>query len=115
MKTFLRSGPAALAIVAAGLAAYANTWQSSFHFDDQTSIVWNYAIQRLADVRSIWDFWPTRFLTYFSFALNYHIHQLGVFGYHIVNTVIHLAAALCVRWLVLLTWRAAKKGPEQKR
>jgi hypothetical protein len=87
---------ALLAISGAGLAVYANTWQSSFHFDDQTSLLWNFSIQRLQNLRAIWDFWPTRFFTYLSFAFDYHCHQLDVTGYHIVNTFIHVVTAMGV-------------------
>ena len=32
-------------------------------------------------------------------ALNYHFHQLNVFGYHLFNLVVHLVSAILVWWL----------------
>jgi tetratricopeptide (TPR) repeat protein len=36
-----------------------------------------------------------------TFALNYHFHELNVWGYHLVNLIIHIINALLVFWLVL--------------
>ncbi len=87
------------AICALGIAAYSNTFLSSFHFDDKTSIVENPAIRDPSSLRDIFYYSATRFITYFSFALNYRLGGLDVLGYHLVNLVIHLAAALMV-WLL---------------
>ena len=86
-----------------GTAIYSNTFDSSFHFDDQISIVSNQSIQDVTDIHAIWDFAPTRFITYLSFAINYHFHQLEVFGYHFTNLAIHLGSAMLAWWLILLT------------
>lgn len=88
-----------LTICAIGIAAYSNTFFSSFHFDDETSIVNNPAIRDLSNLRGIFYYSATRFVTYLSFALNYRVGGLDVFGYHLVNLAIHLAAALMV-WLL---------------
>ena len=42
---------------------------------------------------------------YLSFALSYHFSKLNVFGYHFFNLIIHLANALLVWKLTLLTFR----------
>ncbi len=80
---------------------YSNTLWSSFHFDDISSIVQNYAIKDIFNLKAIWNFWPTRFITYFSFAWNYHFHQLDVFGYHLLNIIIHILSSFFV-WLLAL-------------
>ena len=82
---------------------YFNTLSASFHLDDRTSIVENEAIQDIKNVKAIWDFSPTRFVTYSTFAVNYNFGQLTVTGYHIVNIVIHFFSVLLVWWFTLLT------------
>lgn len=94
-----------LAIASLGILVYSNTFNASFQFDDETSITRNDHIQRLANIPAIWKFWPTRFLTYFSFALNFHFWKFDVFGYHAVNLFVHIASGLCVFWLVSLLFK----------
>lgn len=91
-------------ICLAAVLVYSNTFHTTFHFDDEESIIRNVAIRHLFDFKTIWDFWPTRFVTYISFALNYRLGQLDVFGYHVFNFMIHLGAALFAWWLALLTF-----------
>ena len=38
-----------------------------------------------------------------TFAINYNIHKLDVWGYHLVNLIIHLTNAFLVWWLTWLT------------
>ena len=85
-------------ICAVGILVYSNTFQGSFHFDDETSIVNNPAIRNLTDPAGIFLFSPTRFLTYLSFAVNYGLGGLNVLGYHLVNLTVHLLSAIAV-WL----------------
>lgn len=85
-----------------GLAAYSNTFRGPFNLDDIDSIVSNPAIKNILDLRGIWDFWPTRFITYLSIAINYKLDALRVFGYHVVNFLIHLGSAILV-WLLTIT------------
>lgn len=86
-----------------GFLIYSNTFFSPFHFDDLDSIVNNIAIRNIRDINSIWGFWPTRFITYLSLALNYHLHGLNVFGYHLFNLIVHLCTAILVWWFAFLT------------
>ncbi len=87
-----------------GIVIYSNSLNNSFHFDDVSSIVKNLNIKNLSKLRLIWDFWPTRFITYLSLAFNYHLHQLRVFGYHLFNLAIHLCTTILVWWFTLLTF-----------
>jgi tetratricopeptide (TPR) repeat protein len=99
------SGVFALIILSClGVIIYSNTLDSSFQFDDYNSIVFNPSIRNPANLGTIWNFWPTRFITYLSFALNYHLNQLNVFNYHLFNLIVHLVCAILVWWLVLLTF-----------
>ncbi len=86
-----------------GIIAYSNSFGCSFHFDDIPNIVENTAIWNISDVKQWWSFAPSRAIGYLSFALNYHIHRLDVWGYHLVNLAIHIINGLLVGWLVLLT------------
>ncbi len=87
-----------------GTLIYSNTFYSSFYFDDTGSIVNNSAIRNILNLQAIWNFWPTRFITYFSVALNYHLSQLNVFSYHLFNLTVHLSSAILVWWFMLLTF-----------
>ncbi|MDP3041487.1 MAG: tetratricopeptide repeat protein [Candidatus Omnitrophota bacterium] len=94
-----------------GIFIYSNTLYSSFHLDDIVSVVDNPAIRNILNLQAIWNFWPTRFITYFSVALNYHISQLNVFSYHFFNLVVHLSSGILVWWFMLLTFSTpAMKG-----
>ena len=86
-----------------GIAVYINTFHCSFQFDDRVFIIDNIAIRNIANLQSLWNYYPCRFITFVSLALNYHFGQLNVFGYHLFNLAIHLSAALLVWWLVHLT------------
>jgi tetratricopeptide (TPR) repeat protein len=87
-------------ILIVGIAAYSGTMNSPFHFDDETSIVNNPAIRHVSDLEAIFRYSPSRFVTYFTFALNYDVGGLDVAGYHIVNVIIHLLGAL-VLWALV--------------
>ncbi len=89
----------ALLILVVGLYAYWNTFNVPFVFDDQSSIVDNAIIKDLGNFlgdNKGYRYNPRRVVGYFSFALNYHWGGLNVFGYHLVNFVIHLVNALLV-------------------
>ena len=94
---------AIIAISCLGIFAYSNTFHCSFHLDDRSSIAFNLAIRNIHDLQQIWNFWPSRFITYFSIALNYHFNGLDVGGYHLFNLLVHLGAAVLVWWLTRLT------------
>lgn len=103
---------ALISICVLGILIYSNTFHSPFEFDD-VFITGNSSIRDLRDLKAIWSCWPTRFVTFLSFAFNYHFNQLRVPGYHVVNLIIHLTSALLVRWFILLTFSTpAIKGKE---
>ena len=96
--------PAVICIL--GIIAYANSFDCSFHFDDAGNIIDNEAIRNIGDIGAIWGFLNRRFVAYLTFALNYRLHGLDVFGYHVANLAIHLAASIFVWWLALLFFTA---------
>jgi len=89
-------------IILLGIIIYSNSFHCSFHFDDVPRIVDNTSIRNLADVKSWWNYYPTRPIGIFTFALNYHFNQLDVRYYHLVNLIIHLINACLVWWLTQL-------------
>ncbi|MFQ5901743.1 MAG: tetratricopeptide repeat protein, partial [Thermodesulfobacteriota bacterium] len=91
-----------LIIAVVGFLSYSNTFNASFHFDDTSSITDNPSIKDLSNIKAIWQFTPTRFITYLSLAVNYHFGGLNLFGYHIVNLVIHILTAFLVFWFMRL-------------
>jgi tetratricopeptide (TPR) repeat protein len=100
-------------IILLGIIIYSNSFNCSFHFDDYPIIVNNMKIHNLLDVQAWWNFYPTRLIGIFSFALNYHFNQLDVRYYHLVNLIIHLINACLVWWLTLLIFSspALKDNP----
>ena len=114
MITSHAKGLAIAAFILLGLIAYSNSFHNSFHyFDDIDSIVNNPHIKSLGNLRDIWNYWPTRFITCLSLALNYRLGGLDVFGYHVFNFIAHLFSTIALWWLVLLTFNtpAMKKDP----
>jgi len=89
-------------IILLGIIAYSNSFNCSFHLDDSYNIVENGLIRNLWDVKSWMSFYPTRPVSVFTFALNYHFNELDVRYWHFLNLTIHLINACLVWWLVLL-------------
>lgn len=97
-----RIGLYLLLLLFLGLAIYSNTFSVPFHFDDTRSIPDNKAIHDGLNFHKIWDYSTTRFVTYFSFAINYSIGKNDVTGYHLVNIFIHLFCSFMVFVVVRL-------------
>lgn len=108
-----------LAIAAAGVAAYSNTFTGEFQFDDYSNIVDNHLLRSpeafLHPVRTALQLGPIegpgflgRLVGYATFALNLQAHGYDVRGFHLVNLAIHLIAALLVYELVRLLLRSPR-------
>jgi tetratricopeptide (TPR) repeat protein len=67
-----------------------------FYLDDFSSINENTYIYDWQGFANLWEFSKIRFLVYSSFALNYNLHQFNVFGYHVVNIIIHFLVGFSV-------------------
>lgn len=85
----------------AGAGAYGNTLNVPFYLDDHNSILENPAIFDPWNISAIWDNAKLRFIGYWTLAVNFSLHQFQVAGYHIVNILIHISAALATYFLVL--------------
>lgn len=98
-------------IIGVGLLIYSNSLHGSFQFDDYTFIAGQPENVDLHNIKAVWKDaypYPTRFITFLTFALNYYFHKFDVFGYHAVNLLLHLINALLIRWLVLLILQTPK-------
>ncbi len=90
---------AALAIAAAALAAYANSFAVPFVFDDELAIVANPSLQHLG---SSWSPPPDlqglpisgRPIVNFSFGVSHALSGTAVWSYHALNLLIHALAGL---------------------
>ncbi len=99
-----------IAIAVLGIFIYSNSFDCGFQFDDKSNILTNQAIRNLSDIKAIWNFDSSRFLAYYSFAVNYHYGELNVWGYHFLNLIIHLFNSFLVFWITRLLF----KSPELK-
>lgn len=92
-----------LVIIISGVVAYSNSFDCSSHFDD-AKLFGNSFIQA-GDTFADWvHLFPNRPVGIITFFINYKIHGLDVWGYHLVNLVVHLVNAFLVWWFVWLTF-----------
>lgn len=99
------------AIVALGLVAYSNALGGDWVFDDLRQIRDNPLVRDLGNYLSSWTGYralPNRYVGYLTFALNYRLGGTSVTGYHLVNVLVHVANALLVHALVVLTFRTPR-------
>jgi len=108
-------------ISAAGAAVYSNTFEAPFVLDDGDYIINNPLIRSfrnfifpwkvedpyagpyfLAGVKQVFKTRPLAFLT---FALNYRLNGLDVWGYHLFNLLIHIVNSILVFSLVMVTFK----------
>lgn len=80
-------------LVVLGIAAYANSLNTPFVFDDHKWIVSSPDIRALPDLSRVMSN-TNRPLLKLSLALNYAAGGQSVWGYHAVNLIIHLLAGL---------------------
>ncbi|MGD0090515.1 MAG: hypothetical protein ABSE73_11400, partial [Planctomycetota bacterium] len=82
-------------IIAAGTAAYANSFRGVFQFDDARLL-------KAAGMQRLWPPWESMFykefvtrpVVGFTLAANYAIGRLQPWGYHAVNLAVHILAGL---------------------
>ena len=91
--------------------AYANSFHVPFQFDDLPNISESSSVH-LKTLSLKWlgqlikeNGDSIRVFSYFTFALNYYFGGLNVFGYHLVNLLIHIGSGLVLYWFLLLTFR----------
>ena len=91
-----------LLVIALGVVAYANTFNATFNFDDVANILGNPVVRSMDPFADPLAVKGSRVVGNLTFAANYRLNGLDVFGYHLVNLAIHLVTALLVYALVLL-------------
>jgi len=98
-------------IAGVALMAYSNTFDVPFHFDDLPNILQNPLVQ----IRTLsWDRFEEmikgsykesiRIFSYFTLALNFYFGGTDVFGYHLVNLIIHIFSGIFLYWFLILTF-----------
>jgi tetratricopeptide (TPR) repeat protein len=108
-----------LLVLVAGLAAYSNTLEAPFVFDDRIYVTENPAIKdfgyliepsRIDSLQHLEDvvrrYLKTRHVAYLSFWANYKISKLDVRGYHAVNLAVHLINSLLLYAFVVLIFKS---------
>ncbi len=91
-----------LLICASGILIYSNSFEAAFQFDDISNIIHNKPFPGLTDWKAWWQYSHTRLTAFYSFALNIHFHGYDVWGFHVVNLLIHLITSCLVWWLTIL-------------
>jgi len=94
-----------------GFGVYANSFRNEFIWDDDVIIPPNEYIREFnigkiftTDVHHF-SYQPSNFyrpLQMLSYAINYKIGKLDTFGYHIVNTLVHMFNAALIYLIILL-------------
>ena len=82
------------------LVIYSNIYNNPFVFDDVSNIVENETIRDLSNYLSPGNLLKPRAIVDLTFALNYRFGKLNVFGYHLVNVLIHILNGFLVFFLV---------------
>ena len=94
---------APLLLIAVGAALYANSFAVPFLFDDHFDILGNPFVEKLQS--PLFYLTHARGLTELTFALNRAWGGTDVWGYHLVNVLVHLINSVLVFLLVLGTLR----------
>ncbi len=100
-----------LLILILGGAAYANSFDGVFIWDDYNMFVDNPLIRDIHNFISSlqgYHFNPQRYIGFLTFAANYHVGGLAVGGYHLVNLVIHLVNALLFYGIIKLSFKTPR-------
>jgi len=100
-KPFFWMAAAVISLVS--IIIYSNTFNASFHFDDFDNIVNMIAIRNVTNIIGIYNL-SERPLTNYTFALNYFFGKLNVFGFHLVNIMLHVLCGILVFIFLELTF-----------
>jgi protein O-mannosyl-transferase len=89
-----------LIIPVLGFLIYGKVLFGGFVFDDHKTIVGNAVITGPIDIGKLWNLNKPRFLTSFSYALNYNLSGPNPISFHLVNIVIHIINSFLVFFIV---------------
>jgi len=109
-------------LLLAGLvaAAYSNSFRSEWHFDDLPNIIKNPYIRSVSLQPAallgamVQDRKQNRPFSNLTFALNYYFNRQEVWGYHLVNLLLHLVSSGAVLLALRLTFRRAGLRPDRR-
>jgi tetratricopeptide (TPR) repeat protein len=101
-------------IIIVGVVIYSNIYQVPFIFDGIMQIEDKVKIRDLKNYCSPRVLLSPRLLVDFTFALNYRFGKLNVFGYHLVNVIIHIINGLLVYFLALAVFKQLINRPAQR-
>lgn len=108
-------------IVCVTILPYLNTFHSPFTFDDIANISKNHWLQ-INDISAENLFQAAsngpsknRPLPNMSFAFNYYFGGLNVWGYHLINLIVHLSVSVTLFFLIRLTLRTPQMAEKCKR
>ncbi len=105
-KRFSGTWPALVLIT---LIIYSNIYHSPFVFDDTSSIVEKTKIRNVTNYLFFEQLLKPRAIVNLTFALNYKFGRLNVFGYHLVNLLIHVLNVFLVYFLALTLFKELSK------
>jgi len=97
--------PALVLIALTVFIIYSNIYQSPFIFDDRPGIQENLDIRNVGNYLSFDRLLKPRDIVNLTFALNYRFGKLNVFGYHLVNVLIHVINGFLVYFLALTIFK----------
>src|SRR5437870_11064323 len=101
----------ALLLLVVGVVSYWNSFDVPFVFDDFATIQSNSSVQfgnQLSHVPlNLWS----RTLLYMTFAANYAAGGQNVWGYHLVNLLLHLLNGLLIYFIALRIWPILRPSP----
>jgi tetratricopeptide (TPR) repeat protein len=115
-----------LLIIATGFAVYFNSINVPFMFDDYDCLVKNPVIKSFdcfPDTQKVFNYSISQDLknnlilrpaAYFTFAVNYSLHGLDLFGYHIVNLLLHIGCGMLVYFLFVQLMLTPAMADEEK-
>lgn len=114
---WFRAAVAWVLIVLVGVVVYSNTFYNEWVFDDY--LILGNAGQEVYEIDDMGEFFARywwgkqRMVGFFSFALNWAVHEDDVFGYHVVNLGIHLVNAILVWYVVGLLVKKIHDGDKK--
>ena len=105
-----------MVIALAGLAAYANSFQGTFVFDDEPAIARNSNLETLWPLTKAMTAPPDTTLSgrpvaTFTFALDHALFAGSLEGYHATNLAIHIGVSVLLFLLVRLTLNTDRLSP----
>ena len=99
LKLSLSKISLALALISIAAIIYGNIYRCPFVFDDKRGIEEHSEIRALSNYSSLEDLLKPRAIVNFTFGLNYKFGKLNVFGYHLVNVLVHIISGFLAYFL----------------